>query len=42
MTRDVSPGQFNGEHFAGQTGKLGGLAKSKNLLLIKSHCQLAT
>jgi len=42
MTMDVSSGQFHGEIFAGQTGKLGSFAQSKYLLLVKGCRQLTT
>jgi hypothetical protein len=42
MTMDVSSGQFDGEGFAGQTGKLGRFAKGENLLPVESRRQFAT
>jgi len=42
MPMDVSSGQFDGEVFAAQTGKLGSFAKSENLLPVKGCRQLAT
>ena len=41
MAGDVAPGQFDGEGFPAQSGKLGGFAQGEKFPLIKSSGQFA-